>query len=728
MNICLFWDNAIKHHCFLGKHKGSHIFIPISIDSLGEIYNTYIEEIGYDDKRQIEEIVARKGGIAESFNFAAREAHWQIEHPALYAFIRFSVLTMARFQDNDFKKSYWDSFRKFVHQIRIKDLPNGTLKTKYVQIVLRAIRKECRTRDLHFYSKNIYGENSPRVNVGVIFAHAMFNAEDITKVKRALYENGFAYDTPIKYLDPVQIQDILEHASIMRALVFFTNGDSAEKELVYDSLNRWLENWEPNEDEEISLTNTNKSRSKASTINLSWVWILENPRTNRQLKRQAGFIVRSSIGEEGIFTLGQSTWIDLSKGYAISEREYLYFIEGYYTSSNLYSPELNKYFASPPEHRANQELALRMVSSESHEPIYFYQETKNLIPFWDEKVFLATPNDIPSLSGARTPAFWLNQNEKIYFYRIREDYKHGEIAFVKSESFANIKIKGVTAGIKGKKVFLTRFPIILQLSNIYCGSLRVTNANGKISAQYEIENETDALCDTIKIPELEPGIYFLSVSKDRRNIPIDNELDEIEFEIVVSGDLDSRKYFPDVKVSDLPISSASYIPLRPAKKWIVLEKTSLVDHGEIAHRIFDFYFEKINKIWHISTNKDLYFAYVLSSVEEQALVDITYRNYSINVAYRPSSYQVYNFQVKALYDATLATQINSSFYVYSQFRHGIQVKLWCFCFELISLQDALKDQYPDIKEGAKIWIISNYSTLTKPDELIKIVSQQYFPF
>jgi hypothetical protein len=728
MDIKGFWDKAIEHYCISGKPDGSNIFIPISLDSLEHIYNGYLDEIIYHDKIQIEGIVADKGGITASYYLAAKKAHQQLEFPSLCPFLRFSILTMARFQECDFKKSFWASFNNFVSENEINPLPNGPKKTNYVQNVLKAIRRECRKNKVNLYCKNIYGENTTRVNVGVIFAHAMFNADDIKKVKRALYENGFAYDTPINYLDTAQIQETLECASIKRALDFFANGTGAEKELVYDSLKRWLENWEPNEEEEISLTNTNKSRTRASRINLSWVWILENPHLNRQLKRQAGFIVRNSIGEEGTIALRQGAWIDLSKGYGISDREHLYFIEGYNDATTLYSPELNKHFAAPLEHQANQALALRMVSSENHEPLYFYQETRQVIPFWDEKIFLATPDDIPSLLEARTPAFRLSQHENIYFYRIREDYEHGAIRFVKSDSSAYVAIKGVTAGINGKKAFLARFQITLQLCNIYSGSLRVTDSEGKISAQYTIEHKTGVLSDAIILPELEPGKYLVSVSKDGINIAIDNDLIKIEFEIVASGTRDSRQYFPDVNVSELPFTNAKYRPLKPDTKWIVLDKTSLLDHGEIEHKIFDFYFKKFNDIWRIYTNRDLYFACVLTCVEEQDLVGIAYQNYPIDMVYRPSPHQEYNFRVKAVYDATLSARINSSFYVYPQFLPNIRVNLWCFYFELMSFHEGLKVLFPDIKEGAKTWIISNYSMLKQSDKLIKIVTQKYFPF
>jgi hypothetical protein len=46
----------------------------------------------------------------------------------------------------------------------------------------------CIKKDLKFYNINIYGSLARRINVGLIYAHALFSSEEIIKIKKAIYE------------------------------------------------------------------------------------------------------------------------------------------------------------------------------------------------------------------------------------------------------------------------------------------------------------------------------------------------------------------------------------------------------------------------------------------------------------------------------------------------------------------------------------------------------------
>ena len=719
MNINVFWNKAIEHYCIAGKPEGSSIFIPISENALEFIYSGFLKQIEYDDRIYIEKIVSKSGSINKSYYSALQNIHDLLNLPSHYPFLRFSIFTIVRFHGDNSNNGYWNFFDRFLSSKELKPLPAN--RTPYVQSLIKSVKAICRDNNVNFYCRNIYGDNAERINVGIIFAHAMFDANDIKEIKRTLYEEGIAYDTPIQYLNTDQIQLILEHAGLKRASAIFAQEDVSTKELIYECLKLWLENWEPKEEEEIELANTNTSRSKRSVINLSWVWILEKAKTNRQIKRKAGFIVRNSLGEEGKFALGHGSSIDLSKGYSINTKEYLYFIEDYKAQVPLFSSDLNKLFESPKEYQVERSVALRMVSSENHEPLYFYQETRQVIPFWDEKVFLVTNEEINALKDTRTPKFSIDQNAFIFLYRIRDDFSYNGISFKKSDTSANVTIKGVTAGIQGRKTFLKQFPVTLQLTNLYKGSLKVINLFDIITTEFNIEEETDSLHNTIQLPTLESGDYRIVIRINGSNIPIFNGQHQIEFAIMESGNGDSRKDF----------TNAPYRPLNPDFKWIVLDKESSLENQILGHQLFDFCFDKtLHNGWRFSLNRNLYFAYVLyKGIDESKLIDKTDRNYrNIQVTYIASPSQTFWFEIIASYDATFTACINSSLYIYRHFNSDKLLKLWLFCFELVDFESGLKERFPYIEKGNKIWVVTNYSSLTQPNELIKIISQKFFPF
>jgi hypothetical protein len=724
MHIKQFWNQAIEYYCTSNKREDNYIFISIYEGLLVKICANYLEQIGLDDKNQMERII--NGNIIKSYYLTVQDAHIHLDLPELYSFLRFSIFTVFRFQENENNfNGYWLNFENFLAEKGIKKLSQNN-RTEYFQRIVNKLNKICQENKLKFYNLNIYGDAAIRLNVGLIYAHALFNSEDITNIKKSIYERGFAYDISIRYLTDLQINEIISNSRIQR-IINLSNKDDLSKGLIKECLQSWLEYWEPNEEEEINLTKTNKSKSRISIINLSWVWILENVHLKRNLLRQAGFIIRNSLGEKGLIALGGGSSIDLRKGYSINGQEYLYFIENFNPAVPLYSPDLNKAFVAPEENLTNQPFPLRMVSNENHEPIYFYQETRQVITFWNEKVFLATSTDITELINSRTPQFNLSPNKHIYFYRIRENFEFGRLRYIKSDNSVSILLKGVTAGVSGQKVFLSRFPITLYITNLYSGNLKVTNTQNEIFVQFEIDKKTDALHNSIELPKLKSGKYIITVIKNNIEIPIYNGRVNIDFEIVESGNRDSRQVFASKIIDEFTFTSSSYRPLRPDAKWIVLDNNCSLENQVLGHCQFDFCFSKANN-WFISLNSSLYFLYLLFEIDEQSLQNKTQRNFLFEVDYIKSRTESYKYKVKVVYDAIFSAQINSSFYIYTHFQDDVRVKLWCFCFELVEIESELKSLFQDISIGSKIWIITNYRKPHQPDEIIKIISQNKFPF
>jgi hypothetical protein len=44
------------------------------------------------------------------------------------------------------------------------------------------------------------------------------------------------------------------------------------------------------------------------------------------------------------------------------------------------------------------------------------------------------------------------------------------------------------------------------------------------------------------------------------------------------------------------------------------------------------------------------------------------------------------------------------------------------------MDDELKDKYPNVSIGDEVFIISNSRKFSKPEDALKLVNQEYFPF
>ena len=93
MNCEEFWNKAIEHYCIAGKPEGSNIFMPISEEKLEEIYQIFIDNMGYDDGRQMNIRLLKygNGSIKNSYFSAVQYVHSNQHLPQLFPFLRFCL-------------------------------------------------------------------------------------------------------------------------------------------------------------------------------------------------------------------------------------------------------------------------------------------------------------------------------------------------------------------------------------------------------------------------------------------------------------------------------------------------------------------------------------------------------------------------------------------------------------------------------------------------------------
>jgi hypothetical protein len=729
MDLKQFWNKAIEFYCISNKQVGDYVFVSINEENIEKIYNEYLKYLEKNDFTLIENQINTK--IIDSYYLAIKDIHEDLDSPKKYPYLRFSIFTIFRFsENNNILSGYWANFENFLISKKINTI-STQIRTNYLQNIKDSLEKNCIKKDLKFYNINIYGSLARRINVGLIYAHALFSSEEIIKIKKAIYECGLAYENSLKYLTDNQISDILSRSYIQRIIKLF-NLDNPSKDLIKECLQIWLKNWEPAEEEEIKLTNSNKTRFNVSNINLNWIWIIEAININDKIiKRKAGFILRNSLGNDGVINVGKDSKVNLGKSYMINEQEYLYFLDDYNGTDTLLSVDLNKRFNPPPIYEPKYPVVIRKISSFNYEPMYFFQETRQNITFWKEKLFLCLNIIIKELAVKPIKFNISELNEIIYLHHINDNFSYQNINFFKSDNSINLELTGVTGGVPGKKTFLNLFPVQVHFYNLNNGLFEIykNNNNNKV-VEFEIFEKINNFSDTIELPILEQGEYYIKLLKDGLYCMFQNKKTELYFEILQDGNQDNRKEILISKniyeYSDITFKNHEF-----EENWFITENHGKLENGILDHRLFDFCFQiqPDPRGWYISMARDKFFIYFLNNeLNNQFISEKRNRLNSIYNLEFTDCGNIFCYKIKFIYDCKYTVKINPILYISKLFTRDKEIRLNCICLELLDFDEDLLVKYPNLKVGKKIYFITNYNFLNQLDKLINIFSQKEFPF
>lgn len=712
-----FWDQKIKEFCISNRSSGDFIFVSINDEILEKIFENRVGE--YLDYKQ-------------SYFTAIRAAHVYFDKPHLFPFLRFSIFSYSRFQlieEND--QAFWPNFQDLLVKNQIENIPQAR-RTLYVQSVIKQVSNICLTNNVIFFKSNIYGSDHTHINVGIIKAHALFSSVDIFNLKKSIYLIGAAYESSLDYLSDFQLIEILEVANLERVKKLFHLNEE-NKELIWSCLRIWLKSWEPCEEEEIEMTKSNKLvKNKNSKIFLSWIWVLENLNSHN-LVMIPGFVTKNILGNEGSIYLSNKSHINLENSFTIGESNYLYFINDYDDNEELYSYELKKKFVHPLAYNSAP-VVLRKITNVNYEPLYFFQENKQIVSFGDEKIFLATNETIPELINCKSPRFNIGNNRRVFLYAIRSNFLFDKFKFIKQNDKVNVSISGLSAGIQGQKVFLCRFPIRFNLINLESGILQVFNKNNnEIIIDFMINDEVSFFNNNYFEHKFSTGKYYVRVISNSGDALILNDnKNHIDFEIKEEGRLDSRKNIHfDINAEFSLEFDLTYQRLHFKPNWVYLGNDNSLENNYLGHQFFDFCFKRDNNLdWYIDLNRECFFIYLLSSqinFEDNNLFPD--RSLSFQSPISVSFLNKFNIKVRLHAFSRFRVSLNQSFYNTSRFRPDRNIDLWCYCFELIVFDDELLFDYPQLKEGLKFNIVSNNGSGARHHkEILDILFCHTFPF
>jgi hypothetical protein len=744
MLIQVFWNKAIEINSLSNSNKT--VFVPFSSDSIIDVYNKYINKIDESNSLLIKGTVENIGGIENSYYESVRRV-FSDNNGSTYSFLRFSFFVLCAFE-METSNRYWDLFDKILKAKTTLRL-NISDRTSLLDAIIKNLKSYCqylgqpRPHDLaiqkEFLDLNIYGGDTQRKNVGRIYAHSIFNSKTINSVKTALYELGFAYTIPLESLTIENFEEILDMSGLARIKKLFSNNDST-KELIRECLKLWLINWRPSETEEFKLI-TKHDTKISGKINVSRIWI--DKKNDNKIEWEYGFVTQTKLGNEGKIYLSkeEEIFIDLNNSFKIKENSYLYIIINYHNSKSkqLLSKDLNLSFNPAKNFEGLKSFALQLVSPKNHFANYFLQIDYEKIVFSNEPeiskpIILASIRENNNLHNSNNfiGKFEVVNNSQYFFYRIRDSFSHDGISFIKTNYEIDFSISGSTAGISGKTAFTSSYPIYLKYGNISSGHIEIFNSNNERVYNIDLNNQ-NTLIDSIDLGLMPVGEYKIKLKNTSGNYEIlKSTLDYKSFEIVENGSKERREGEINPNMGNFEFKSiTSYSDIQSLNpNWTLLfekdRSIGKIKTDVLSHQLFDFCFGKNNnEERYINSSRSVFFAAFIDSTL-QLRVEEKYDYDTAEYEYIDTDLIINKYKARAVNRGSVSIPMNQEFYVSSSIRGPVFINY--YCFELIEMGYDLKAKYGQDLIGKKIYIISNFNEPKFPEKLMKLVTQECFPF
>lgn len=737
MELKKFWNKAIEHYCTFDnparRERFETVFIAIPEESLSKVKEKYIKEGNLTDQviALSEKNIETIGGVTKSYYSAVKDVHRDLSNPGQYSFLRFSILVLGAFkQDNSPLRNYWGEFNSFLQRDNKNiDVVNSQNATKYINDLIDNLSKYCFINHKKtFFQLNVFGEDHSIVNVGRIKAHSVFQGRTLEKIKKSIYNLGYSDTHNIEDLNFEDIKLILEDSNQTRILGLFNRGDNA-KEIVHVCLKIWLKNWHPQQEEKVKLLE-GKPPSKKSKLSILRIWTIN---ADNKIELKYGFIYRFELGDDSIFYLNEddNVYVDTSWGVKLNDSRILYVIENYSEKTNFNNNGLSLEFTKCDIDLTETEYALEKVPI--HTPHYFIELKERFVKINNNPILLASKNDVDNQNAVFFHKFSIANQEKIGFklYRINDSFESKKFSFLKINNLEITPI-GISDGRPGVKSFLSSFPIIIKYNNLTKGLIQLI-CNDEIIKEIELYSKSNDLDTEKEVGLLKPGKYSIKYFDEiGKCLLFMNGKQTVDFEIVEAGIKDRR-----TELSNPTDTTFKYHEFRRFKENVNLEDSFLILYKEDTDLVFQeehtfFYFNKNenNVEWFIQDNRNYFFLqrlkFIPSSINEK------YYNHWLSFIYLSKDFQQYKYKISVCErPETLALPFNiKDFYQRNEF-HRItskNINVNCYYFRLEEIDEGLQEKYSDVKKGDVIYIISNKSHDGKPENLLKLVNQEFFPF
>ena len=734
MRLTKFWNKAIEFYCTAKKpnikESFNIIFIAVSEESLEKIKERFISNYGLSQteielsKRNIENV----GGTIDSYYSAIKEVQNDLNNPGKYSFLRFSILVVGAFkQDDSSLKNYWKDFDPFLKGKGI-NLINQNSRTDYLNKLIINLSKFCYlTHEKTFFQLNIFGENSNIINVGRIKAHSVFQGKTLRNIKKSIYSLGYSDSHSIDDLSFDDIEEIIKNSGETRILNLFNRDDDA-KEIVYVCLKIWLEKWSPTQEEKVQLLKGKVSLEKAP-LSIIRVWAINREKSNQIVEIKFGFIYRTEIGEEGLYYLNkdENIYIDTSWGIRLSDSRILYVIENYSSSISLNHNDLGLKFKNRQIDLNEKAYALEKIPNRD----YFIEHQDKRVKIKDNPILIASKNEIKDENAIYFSDFTIQNQHNLNFklYRIIDSFEYSFLSFIKTNSL-NIFPIGISDGTSSTKSYLSSFPIKINYNNITKGEIHLLE-NDNIIKKTSLNKIIDKLDTEVNIGCLSPGNYKIKYLDDNKYLNFQNGQDFIPFTIVDAGTKDRR-----IELKSETVNTFNYHEFRgfktfesPEDSYIVLQNNDEDLYFKENHT--DFYFFKSNRDdWIVRPNKDV--SYLQRTLFNPFKNELNYSKWEIEMTYLSTQFLQYHYKIKFCerpnslrlpFDINDFYQKNDSNRITNDF-----INADCYYYKLVEMDDQLMEKYPNVAIGDEIYVFSNKRENRNPENLLKLVNQEFFPF
>lgn len=738
MEIEVFWNRAIEYHCLKGYNET--VLISIAEDSLQEIYNEYVDTITeIEFKTQTKQLLAENGGAKDSYFKAVTNVLFN-RQSAGFGFLKFSFFVVCAFS-METTSGYWRNFDRILGKYTPRVLYSA-YRTELINKIIDNLSKYCIHNDTmekydwesgkNFLNINIYGPEATWVNVGRIYAHSIFSNTLIKKVKKAMYELGFAYTKTIEYLSDHEISIILEKSKLPRIIKIFQNDEI--KGLVNESLYLWLKNWIPNEEEESSFANKVYERTDTQLFRI-WHW--DQDESNKQFNWIYGFISKEKLGEEGKIILNEENdiYINLDRSSNIDDDVFLYVLDNLTDefSGTLENEPSNLKFKNP-ENYNNDYYSLKNIKNTP----YYLQIDKPKILYSSEFVFIASTKIIKRDQASFCGQFSIDSKDREYYiYRVKDFLEYNGTEYVKTNAEIEVVVNGITIGVQGRSLFLNSYPITISFGNVHSGTLEITDSENIIKNTYNLSDSQFKLNSTLTMIGLPTGDYKIKIKSDNGDYIIFKNGEPYKtFGIAEEGTGDRRTRMTEnngyFEYKEFP---EAMIPNNICTNFILLFKNNQPFNNQfLDHQLFDFCFKKDEySNWVRETEKQhLFFAALLDHRQIEEDPGREYERYgydSESYTYKDNDLVEYTYQAKPVSCFSKEFDISTEIYLAARFPENSRViYLKYYCFELMQFGSDLHDKHPSLFVGKKVYIISNDKVRNVPEKLLKMITQEVFPF
>lgn len=735
MKLSQFWNKAIEFYCTFNSpdrlKRFDTVFISISEESLTRVHEKYLNEgnLSIQDVDLLNHNIESVGGILKSYYAAVRDIHNNFNSPAQYSFLRFSILVVGAFkQDDSSLRNYWEEFDTFLQKQKIQVIKSNQ-RTSYLKNVIENLSKNCALKhNKTFYQANVFGDDTGLVNVGKIKAHSIFQGRSLVAIKKAIYALNYSDTHNVEDLSIEDIEKLLKATELTRILKLFQR-DNDTKEIILICLQIWLKNWFPNQEEKIRLLKGSRGSEVKQKLQIKRIWEIKNDK----IEIKFGFFIKTSLGDDNIYYLNKdkNVFVDVAWGIRQNENRILYFIENYSDKLNLNSNDFGYQFESCTTENNRLEYALEKIPHLTKK--IFLELSDNRIKIQDNPIIIASKNNLESNSVDFFYNFSVESHSELSFnlYRVNEDFTFKGLTFVKTNNL-NIYPFGITDGRPGVKSFISSFPVKIKFNNLIKGEIHIFKDNQIAIKSIKLSEAARNLNCEYDLGYLNPGFYQIKYLNE--NEIYDNFIngnDFIEFEIVVSGSGDRRN---ELKIDTVP--TFNYHEFRISKEIKKFEDSFLILHEYNFELKFEdkhtyFYFDKNNNNeWIIKPNKQRFFIQRLKA-KPSNFSEVYYKYHQPELEYLSTKFKKYKFNISFCdKPETIILNFNlSDFYQRNEQCKIISdnIKINCYYFKLEGLDDELKEKYPSVEVGDVLYIISNKSE-PKPENLLKLLTQEVFPF